>query len=494
MGKESNPYCEVLAEFCRKDFRHYVKHAWPVVEPGTRFVDNWHIGVICESLEAVTKGEIQNLIINIPPRHMKSLLVAVFWPTWMWTHSPGVRWLTGSYAEGLAVRDALKSRRIIQSGWYQGLFGNVFQLSDDQNVKSRYENDRMGYRLAFGLGGAITGEGGDFIVVDDPLKVQDADSAVARDRVNEIYDSTVSTRGNDPRRVRRVVIMQRLHENDLTGHILEKMKVEGANQYEQICLPTEYEPKRFFSSIGLVDARAKAGELLWPERFGEKENAAAKADLGERGYAGQHGQRPAPAGGNIYQVNWWVAGRNRYRYSDVKGQVIGRWLSWDTALKDNEQNDASALTVWDLLADYRVILRWASWQRLQFPQLVGAIADEARRWMLDGNLRGIVIEDKGSGISALQTIGQGANRQISDLLMPFAPGQTSKAGRARQASLWCERGCVLLPHPGEDVPWLYDFEEQLYVFPGGRVKDAVDSMGQAILFLENLLAEGWMGR
>jgi hypothetical protein len=332
---------ELQAERCRRDFHYYVCKVWPIVEPETKFVDNWHIGIICEYLQAVTNLQIQNLIINIPPRHMKSLLVSVFWPTWTWTFAPQVRWLTGSYADPLAVRDALKSRRIIQSAWYQERFGSSFSLTGDQNMKSRYENNRTGYRLAFGLGGAITGEGGDIVVVDDPLKAQDADSDAVRERVNEIFDGTVSTRGNDPRTVRRVVIMQRLHENDLTGHILEKAKEPGANQYEHLCLPTEYEPARFFSSIGLADPRSVPGELLWPERFGPRENAAAHADLGPRGYAGQHAQRPAPAGGNIYQVDWWK-GRNRYKSAEVANLVVGRWISWDTALKDREQNDTSA--------------------------------------------------------------------------------------------------------------------------------------------------------
>jgi len=485
---------DIQAERCKRDFYYYVKSAWQVVEPETKFVDNWHIQMICEYLEAVTRFEIQNLIINIPPRHMKSLLVSVFWPTWTWTHTPSTRWLTGSYATPLAVRDALKSRRVIESQWYQARFGQGFQLAGDQNMKSRYENNCSGFRMAFGFGGAITGEGGDVIVVDDPLKAQDADSDLMRERGNEIYDGTISTRGNDPRRVRRVIIMQRLHENDLTGHVLEKMRKEGANQYELLCLPTQYEPGRFFSSLGFADPRVLPGELLWPERFGEKEDKAARVDLGARGYAGQHSQRPAPAGGNIYQVDWWRDGRNRYKSGDLVGNVVGRWLSWDTAFKDREQNDTSAVTVWELLADYRLVLRYANWQRLQFPQLASAIESESRRWNYDGNLRGIVIEDKASGISALQTMSQSAPPEIAALMMPFKPGQVSKEGRARQASLWCERDCILLPSPSVEYPWLLDFEDQLYKFPAARIKDAVDSMAQAILFLELLLAEGWQAR
>jgi phage terminase large subunit-like protein len=178
----------------------------------------------------------------------------------------------------------------------------------------------------------------------------------------------------------------------------------------------------------------------------------------------------------------------------LPGEIVGRWLSWDTAFKDAEQNDATALTVVELRSDYRLLLRHAWWGRLQFPQLADSIREQALRWNADGRLRGIIIEDKASGTSALQTLGQDAPAAIASLLLPFAPGQVSKTGRARQASLWCERGCVLLPQPGESVPWLFDFENLLYKFPATRLKDPLDSLAQAILFLENLLAEGWRGR
>jgi phage terminase large subunit-like protein len=477
---------------CRVSLYEYVRQAWPVLEPATPFIDNWHIGCICEYLQAVSALQIRNLIINVPPRHMKSLLVSVFWPTWSWISAPHLRWLTGSYAAPLAVRDALKSRRLLLSPWYRANFGHLFRLSLDQNAKGRYENDRTGYRLAFSFNAAVTGEGADVLVVDDPLKVQDADSPLLRARVNEIYDTALTTRANDPRTARRVIIMQRLHQDDLTGHLLEAAGLIGsAPPYEHLCLPTEYEPHRYVSSLGLNDPRATPGELLWPRRFGPAENARARLDLGARAYAGQHAQRPAPEGGSIYLAEWWQ-GRNRA--VPAPSRVIARWLSWDTAFKDAEQNDTSALVVCELLADYRLFLRHSSWQRLQFPQLASAIFDEALRWMADGKLCGILIEDKASGTSLLQTLQQSAPPELSSLLLPFAPGQLSKAARARQASLWCERGCLLLPEPSQEFPWLHDFETLLHRFPASRLNDPVDAFTQAILYLENLLAEGWRTR
>ena len=485
----------VEAELCRRNLHRYVERAWPLVEPGRPFVDNWHIGLICEYLQAVYCDEINNLIINVPPRHMKSLLVSVFFPTWSWISQPQLTWLTGSYASPLAVRDALKSRRLLQSDWYRTRFGASFKMRGDQNLKSRYENDQGGSRLTFSFNSAVTGEGGDLLVVDDPLRAQDADNAAQREKVNEIYDQALTTRANNPKNPHRVIIMQRLHEQDLTGHLLERgAGLDAGERTQHLCLPAEYTPRLFLPLRGLADARSEVGQPLWPARFGVAEMAAAKQNLGERGYAGQYNQRPYADGGSIYKASWW-AGQNRFllgkENGEGSGQVVGRWLSWDTALKDGEQNDASAMVVLELLPEYRLRLRHAQWGKYSFPQLARVVLDEAERWNYDGKLRGVIIEDKASGISALQTLEQSAPAEIAEILIAFQPGQQSKAARARQASLWCERGCVLLPEPHESVPWLFDFEESLLKFPAARMNDPADAFTQAILYLENILAEGW---
>jgi predicted phage terminase large subunit-like protein len=484
---------ELQAELYKRSLRKFVQGAWQVVEPATAFYDNWHIGIICEYLTALTSGQIRNLIINIPPRCMKSLTVCVFYPTWMWTHSPQKRFLTSSYAEDLAVRDAVKSRRVIASPWYQQHFGDVFKLAGDQNVKSRYENDKTGHRVAVSAGGTGTGEGGDIIIVDDPLKAQDKNSDPIRTEKNDWWDKTMSTRGNDPRKVARIVIMQRLHEDDLTGHLIEKMKEEGADQYEHLVLPMRYEPQRFFSSIGLSDPRTEPGQLLWPERVPEEEVRKLEVSLGSDA-AGQLQQRPTAEGGQIFLGEWWD-GKCRYRVSDqaTKNLIVRRWISFDTAMKDKESNDFSARTVFELLPDYRVLVRHSWKKRLQFPQLARTIEDEATLWNYDEKLAGIIIEDKGSGTSALQTLRQSSPEWISNLLIAFAP-QGSKEYRARQASLWCERECVLLPEPEMETGWLLDFEEVLYKFPNVANDDDVDSFDQGVLYLENLLAAGWQAR
>lgn len=485
---------EIEAERSRRSLSYYVQKAWHIVEPTTPYIDNWHIGLICEYLVALTELQIQNLIINVPPRHMKSLMTCVFWPTWVWgpREMPSSRWLTGSYSMNLAVRDALKSRRVIQHPWYQERFGDGFKMTGDQNVKTRYENDKTGLRMSFGMDTAFVGEGGDFIIVDDSLKAQDADSDTEREKVNKSWDESLSTRANNPKTVRRVIIGQRLHEDDLPGHVIEKMKEEGAHQYELLCLPARYEPNRFVSVLGLRDPRKKLRELLWPERVDEKEMVALETDLGERGTAGQLQQRPSPAGGAIF-LRKWYDGQNRYNPADnrIYNRNVARWLFFDTAFKDKEQNDPTALVVLELTPDYRVLLRHAWWDRMQVPQVTSTVNDNTLRWNYDGKLRGTVVEDKGSGIAVLQTLRQGALPEVSELLIEFNPGTASKPERFRRASPWCERGCVLLPQPDEGVPWLFDFEELLFNAPTAKIDDPPDAFSMGILYLENLLAEGW---
>jgi phage terminase large subunit-like protein len=489
------PLDQIQAERCKRSLHYYVKWAWPLVEPETIFRDNWHVGLICANLEAVTALQFQNLIINIPPRHLKSLIVSVFWPTWVWLKHPATKWLTASHGLDLAIRDAVRSRRIIQSPAYQANFGDVFQLAGDQNVKSRYENTRSGYRISLSVGQG-TGEGADYMSIDDPLKADDADSDALREGANTWLDNTMSTRANDQKTVRRVLIMQRLHENDATGYTMAKaLENTGASQWEHLVLPARYEPKRYYSSINLKDPRTQPGELLDPVRFDDASLKQIEADLGIRGTAGQLQQRPAPDGGNIYLEAHWQDGKNRYDWNEeaIRQIVIARWISFDTALKDEETNDDTAMVVWELLADYRLIIRHAWWRKLQFPQLCSAINEEAQYWNIDKKLRGILIEDKASGTSALQTLGQQMDETLRPLLLPFLP-TTSKTARHRQASLWCERDCILLPFPSVEVPWLFDFEQALYKVPASKLKDVLDAWSQGIIYLENLISEGWRAR
>lgn len=278
----------------------YSQEAWRVVEPNTEYIHNWHVDAIGEHLEAITLGELTRLVINVPPRFMKSLLVSVFWPTWWWTFAPWLRFIFGSYAQTLSTRDSVRSRRILQSKWYRENWGHVFALTTDQNVKSRYENDRTGLRLATSVHGIGTGEGGDVLCTDDPHNVLEGESDTKREETVRWLDEVTSTRLNNPEKGARVIIMQRVHERDSSGHVLEQ------GGWEHLMIPMEYEATRHCTtSIGWTDPRSTDGELAWPSRFTRKAVDRLKVELGPYGTAGQLQQRPAPRSGGMFDRDWF---------------------------------------------------------------------------------------------------------------------------------------------------------------------------------------------
>ncbi len=276
-----------------------------------------------------------NLLINMPPRHAKSLCVSVFWPCWEWITHPERRWLFASYAQSLSTRDSVKCRRLLLSPWYQRNWGHVFRLTDDQNAKTRFEYDKTGYRLATSVGGSATGEGGDRVVVDDPVNAADATSDVIRTSANEWWDATMSTRLNNPNTGAKVIVMQRLHDDDLSGHIL----AQGG--YEHLCLPAEYEGQRFQTSICWSDPRTEEGQLLWPERIPYEVLADFKRSLGSYGYAGQFQQHPVPREGGMVKRSWW----RRYRAFD-RSQALQVIQVWDTAFSEKTTADYSVCSTW----------------------------------------------------------------------------------------------------------------------------------------------------
>ncbi len=292
---------DILLSFPDRTLREFVRAAWHVLEPQKVFVDNWHIGAICEHLQAMTEGQLFRLIINMPPRSMKSLLASVMWFVWTWTVDPSSRWLTGSYAAGLAIRDAVKSRDLINSNWFRREYSGLFTFAADQNVKNNYKNNCGGQRIAFGFDGTITGEGGEYITADDPHKTQEAESQTIRETTVRTWNETLSTRGNDAATTRFLVTMQRQHEHDLTGELL-KDKLG----YEHLMLPMRYEENgsksKYITCLGFSDPRTKEGESLDEIRFGPTELLILEKQLGSYGTAAQLQQRPIPRGGGLFDV------------------------------------------------------------------------------------------------------------------------------------------------------------------------------------------------
>ena len=280
--------------------RNFVWYAWHVVEPGTPLAWNWHIDAICEHLEAVTSGQIQNLLINIPPGHMKSLIVSVFWPAWEWIDNPSLRTLFSSYAMPLALRDSVRCRDLVTSDWYQERFTPPWRIRSDQSSKTLFQNTETGWRYSLSVGGSGTGFRGNRIIADDPLNAKETYSKIARDECIFWWDKVMSSRLNDMRVGSKVIIMQRLHEEDLSGHVLD------LGGYEHLCLPSEFDPlRRTHTSIGWTDPRTMPKELLFPDLFPAFVIAEAKKNLGPIDYAGQHSQLPAPMEGAMFQPHWF---------------------------------------------------------------------------------------------------------------------------------------------------------------------------------------------
>jgi predicted phage terminase large subunit-like protein len=235
------------------------------------------------------------------------------------------------------------------------------------------------------------------------------------------------------------------------------------------------------------------GPALWPDFKPLAEVLELQATTPEGIWLGTYQGNPTPPAGTVFQRDWWNDCRFHAGDRSLINQCVARWQSWDTGLKDEEDNAYSACVTGELWPDYRMAIREVYRERLKFPALPEKIAYQARRHNADGKLRGVIIEDKASGISAYQTLCSSLDNWLTELLVAFQPSG-DKETRANQGAVWCKNGCVWLPHPSDQVPWLVDFEDELFNFPGSSFKDQVDALDQLILWTENLLAEGWKAR
>jgi predicted phage terminase large subunit-like protein len=473
-------------QICRDSLHEFVKAAWHVIEPGVPFVDGFHIQAICEHLQAITEGKIRYLLINIPPRHAKSTIVSVLWPCWEWIRSPQEKFLCASYSGILSTRDNLKARRLITSPWYQDRWGDIVQLTGDQNQKTRFENTATGYRIASSVGGTATGEGGSRLILDDPHSAQEAQSDKMRASALEWFDVVWSTRLNNPQRDAMVTIMQRLHEQDVSGRIME------LGGWEHLCLPAEWDGIKRKTLLGSYDKRTTEGELLWPERFGEKELKRLKSLLGDYGVAGQLQQLPAPSGGGILKPD-------RFRlWPNIKALPPMEYIlqSYDTAFTAATHNDPTACSVWGLFyweGCYNVMLIDAWHDHLEYPDLRARVIREwTAKYAGDktdptNKARSpdlCLIEKKGSGQSLLQDLGQ-----AKIVVAEYNPGNADKISRAHMITPLLDAGLVWIPESkrGDTWPtWADAMMQQLSRFPNAENDDYADSLTQALRYIRDL--------
>lgn len=470
-----------LLEFTRQSFE--------IIEPGQDFCNNWHLAVISEHLEAVSRGDIRNLVINIPPGCMKSILTSVCWPAWEWANDPTLRIMGASYGADLAIRDAAKTREIVNSEWYQERWPEVkIKIGADQ--KTKYELTAGGWRMATSVGGRATGEHPDRKIVDDPHNAKQAESDAEREQALIWFDRTLSTRGHS-RGASTVVVMQRLHEKDVTGHILADL-----TGYDHLCIPMEFDGATRKTSLGYYDPRKKKGELLWPEMFNEDSVTELKQLLGSYGASGQLDQNPAPTTGGILKAKefqLWPADKGLPQFEYIL-------QSYDCAFTEKTTGDPTACTVWGVFShnSQRNAMLIDAWdEHLSYPDLRSRVikdwSTEYGGTTVKDGLRTarradrILVEAKASGQSLLQDL-----RLAKVPAVGYNPGMADKVSRAHQASPTLEMGFLWVPESGKNrgqaVSWAQGFLKQVAKFPVADHDDYVDTFTQAVIYLKN---EGW---
>jgi predicted phage terminase large subunit-like protein len=510
---------------CETSLVNFIRHAWSQVEPGAPYVHGWHIEAVCMHLEAVADGEINRLLINIPPGMMKSLATTVFFPAWLWgpKDQSHLRFLCASHSQSLAVRDSTKMRRLVQSEWYQAFWGDRVILTGDQNSKLKFETQTFGFREAVAAG-SITGSRGDYVLIDDPHSVEGASSDAMRNTTKEWFLEAVPTRLNNPKKSAIVVIMQRLHEEDVSGIILEKNL-----GYDHLMLPMQFDSDRKCrTSIGFEDPRQEDGELLFPKRFPLDVVERDKLVMGPYASSGQFQQSPVPRGGGIIKRDYWqlwddetaqsqgISSSAKYPPMDY---VVA---SLDPAFTSKKENDPSALTIWGVwqkggqsarrilgrtgdVVDYiddrdtvpclMLMHAWA--KRLpihgSYTERMPGETEEAFKlrqqenwglveWVVDTcsryNIDTLLIESKGSGISVSQEI-QRLNRTLTWSVHQINPGNADKVARAYAVQPIFSNGTVYAP----DRAWADKVITEAENFPKGKHDDLVDSTTQALKFM-----------
>lgn len=457
----------------------YMRLAWPIIEPGRSFVPNWHIDCIADHLMAVSRGHITRLLIGVPPGGMKSLTTDAFWPSHEWgpQNRPQLRYVSASYNADLTVRDNRRTRTLITSPWYQALWGDRFQLVGDQNAKTRFDNDHMGFKIATSVGGLGTGERGDRFIIDDPHNIKDGESNAKRNETLLWFSEVVPTRLNDPSLSAIIVIMQRVHEADVAGLILERDL-----GYVHVCLPMEFEPARkcFVEVTGWEDPRTEENELLWPDRMTREVVERDKKALGSYAVAAQFQQRPAPRGGGMFLRVWWqfFETGHRNRPMDVTENPAKprpasfdmTLISVDAAFKSTASGSRVGMVVIGVVGPYRYVLDNRT-RPMTFSETVSEILSLLQTYP---QCNRVLIEDKANGPAIIDTL----CAKVSGVIPVNPQGGKEARANAMQASV--ESGHWLLP---EGAPWLDDFITEFGTFPAAAKNDQVDATTQAAIYL-----------
>jgi predicted phage terminase large subunit-like protein len=446
----------------RRDLVSFNERSFYELNPQKRFIPGLHIEVMASKLEACRQGRFKRLIINLPPRGLKSHCTSIAFVAWWLGHNPTGHVICASYGQELADKLARDCRLVMLSPWYQRLFPT--RLANRQAVHD-FTTTEQGSRLATSVGGVLTGRGADLILLDDPLKPDEALSEPRRKAVNDWYDNTLVSRLNDKATGRIIIIMQRLHQDDLVGHVLEQ------EPWEVVSFPAiaeEEETHTIENIFGQRRYQRKKGEALHPERESLAVYQTIRNTIGEYNFTSQYQQNPSPPGGTMVKTAWLKF----YEPGELPAEFSQVVQSWDTANKSTELSDYSAGTTWGVLHK-RYYLLDVFRQKLNYPDLRRAILEQAKRY----NAKNIVIEDKASGTQLIQDLNSEFVWGVNAYKPP--PG-ADKIMRLHAQTAMFENGFVLLP---QSAPWLADYLHELTSFPGTRYDDQVDSTTQFLDYI-----------
>jgi len=450
-----------LAEYealLRADFAWFAARAFCELNPQTDFATNWHFLVIAAKLAAVREGKIRRLIVNVPPRYLKSHLASVTFPAWCLGHNPSLQIVCASYAQDLADKLARDCRRTITSDWYQRLF--PARLAPRHQAVHEFETTQQGSRVATSVGGVLTGRGADIIVIDDPLKPEEALSQTQRQAANEWFDHTLYSRLNDKQKGAIILIMHRLHEDDLVGHVLAQ------EDWEIVRFPAiaEEDERHVIDTLaGPREFTRQRGEALHPEREPLPMLEQIRKTIGEYNFAGQYQQAPSPLGGGLVKAAWF-----RHYAPDALPVKFDRIIqSWDTANKATELSDFSVCTSWGINGKDLYLLD-VSRRRMEYPELKRAVREQYER--LRPSV--VLIEDKASGTQLIQELVAEGLYAVTR----YQP-QSDKVMRMHAQTAMIENGFVHLP---DAAPWLAQYLHEITTFPNGRHDDQVDSTAQML--------------
>jgi predicted phage terminase large subunit-like protein len=440
----------------RKDLCSFIAGAFSHISPGTPYHHNWHIEAIAEHLNAVAQGEITRLIINLPPRHLKSICSSIAWPAFLLGQRPSTRIIAASHAHSLALTLSQDTRQLMRSAWYRQLFPNT-QIAYGEDTSQKFLTTERGFRLASSVGSGLIGEGADIIIVDDPMNPMDAFQAGAREHVVRWFEHSLATRLNDKARGAIVLVMQRLHTDDLSGHLLRK------GGWVHLTLPaiapaTQQLRMRKWQHI------RHAGDILHPARENQETLGRIKEELGSTTFAAQYQQAPISTENGLLRRQWLVREPLPSALQTALAEGTTQPIqSWDTAIKAGIQHDASACLTFAFWEGRHWLLDIFA-KRLEYPDLRRAVITQAERFLPSH----ILMEDAASGQMLLQDL----RRETQLPLIPTRPN-ASKLVRAAAISPMLEAGRLVIPPA---LACAEDFILEVSSFPTAAHDDQLDAL------------------